>query len=63
MINVENLLNLFLTPSIIESMGGWYPRVIAVMSCVVPTMYVAFSMLCVFSLLLAVYKLVSGVSR
>lgn len=61
MINVQNLLDLFLTDKIIEDMGNWYPRVVAVMSCVLPTMYIAFSMACVFTLFWALWKLVSGV--
>lgn len=60
MINVENLLNLFLTEKIIEDMGCWYPRVLAVMSCVLPTMYVCFSMACVLVLFWSIWKLVSG---
>lgn len=60
MFTVEDILNLFLTPSIIESMGNWYPRVIAVMSCVIPFTYLVFCMVLVFIILLGLWKLVTG---
>lgn len=54
---VENLLMQFITQDTIEKMGAWYPRVLAVMSCVIPTAY----LLCVcgfFGLVLyTVYKI------
>ena len=40
---VEELLTLFISPDTIERMGNWYPRVLAVMSCVIPfTILLAF---------------------
>lgn len=59
MFTVESILDFFLTDTIIESMGNWYPRVIAVMSCVIPTMYIAFTFVSVLYLLYAVWKILS----
>lgn len=59
MFTVESILDFFLTDTIIESMGNWYPRVIAVMSCVIPTMYLAFTFVSVLYLLYSVWKILS----
>ena len=59
MFTVEDLMDLFLTPTIIESMGNWYPRVLAVMSCVIPTMYILFTFVTVAIILGCVWKLVT----
>lgn len=39
---IPELLDNFLTPQMIENMGNWYPRVLAVMACVVPTIVLCF---------------------
>ena len=54
---VEELLTLFISPDTVERMGNWYPRVLAVMSCVIPfTILLAF--LGFFGLVLwSIYKL------
>lgn len=59
MFTVESILDFFLTEPIIEIMGNWYPRVIAVMSCVIPTMYIAFTFVSVLYLLYAVWRILS----
>ena len=55
---VETILNYFLTPDIIEVMGNWYPRVVAVMSCVIPTLYLLFIMVTVVIILACVWRLI-----
>lgn len=37
---IEELLTQFISADTVEKMGAWYPRVLAVMSCVIPFMYV-----------------------
>ena len=63
MFTVEEIMNLFLSETIIENMGNWYPRVLAVMSCVIPFVYLVFAMLCALFLLRAVYRLLAGGGR
>ena len=46
MYTVQNILNMFIDTELQETMGNWYPRVCAVMSCVIPTMYIAFCLFC-----------------
>lgn len=60
MFTVEELMNLFLTESIIEAMGNWYPRVLAVMSCVIPFAYLLFAFSLVYLLLYGLWKVVTG---
>lgn len=43
---IPDLLNNFFTPQMIEDMGNWYPRVLAVMACVVPTIVLCFGGWC-----------------
>lgn len=47
MFTVEDILSYFLTENIVETLGNWYPRVCAVMSCVIPFMYISFTMISV----------------
>ena len=58
MFTVEQIMDLFLTENVIESMGGWYPRVLAVMSCVIPFTYILFTMFTVVLLLYGLWKVV-----
>ena len=58
MYEVQELLEFFISAEYIESMGNWWPRVIAVMSCVIPTMYITFAMVCVILLLVSLYRIV-----
>lgn len=57
MFEVQDILDFFLSPELIDSMGNWYPRVVAVMSCVIPTMYIAFCMVCAVMLLACIWRL------
>jgi hypothetical protein len=59
MYTVQNILNMFIDSELQETMGNWYPRVCAVMSCVIPTMYIAFIMVCVAFCLYALWRFVS----
>lgn len=60
MFTVEEIMNLFLTDTVIESMGNWYPRVLAVMSCVIPFSYLLFGFALAFLLLYGVWRVVTG---
>ena len=42
MFTVQEIMDMFLTETVIEAMGNWYPRVLAVMSCVIPFSYLLF---------------------
>lgn len=59
-INISDLMGLFLTDDIIIAMGNWYPRVLAVMSCVVPFAYLLYGFALSLLLLYGVYRVVSG---
>lgn len=37
---IEYIMNMFLTDEVIETLGNWYPRVMAVMSCVIPFTFI-----------------------
>lgn len=58
MFTVQDVMDLFLTDTVIENLGNWYPRVLAVMSCVIPTLYILFTFLTVSIILGCVWKLV-----
>lgn len=58
MFTVENIMDLFLTETVINNMGNWYPRVLAVMSCVIPTLYILFTFVVVCIILACVWKVV-----
>lgn len=58
MFTVEDILSLFVSQNVIESMGNWWPRVLAVMSCVIPAMYVCFTFVTVCIILACIWKLV-----
>lgn len=58
MFTVENIMDMFLTETVIENMGNWYPRVLAVMSCVIPTAYILFTFVVVAIILACVWKVV-----
>lgn len=58
MYEVQEILDFFISSEMVESMGNWWPRVIAVMSCVIPTMYLLFAMVCVILLLVSIYRIV-----
>lgn len=58
MYTVEDLMNFFVSQNVIDSMGNWYPRVLAVMSCVIPTLYILFTFATVCIILSCVWKLV-----
>lgn len=59
MFTIENIMDMFLTEPVIESMGNWYPRVLAVMSCVIPTAYILFTFATVCIILGCVWKVVT----
>jgi len=59
MFTVQDVMDLFLTETVIESMGNWYPRVLAVMSCVIPTLYILFTLVTVVIILGCIWKLVT----
>lgn len=40
-----DIMMLFIDERMIETLGNWYPRVMAVMSCVIPFTYVSASLL------------------
>lgn len=58
MFTVQDVMDLFLTETVIENMGNWYPRVLAVMSCVIPTLYILFTFVTVAIILGCIWKLV-----
>ena len=58
MFTVEAIMDLFLTPIVIENMGNWYPRVLAVMSCVIPCLYILFTFVTVGIILGCIWKVV-----
>lgn len=58
MFTVEDIMTLFVSQTIIDSMGNWWPRVLAVMSCVIPTLYIAFTFVTVCIILACIWKLV-----
>lgn len=60
MFTVEEFMDLFLSETIIETMGNWYPRVIAVMSCVIPFSYLCFGFALSLLLLYGVWRVVTG---
>lgn len=60
MFTVQEIMDLFLTESVIESMGNWYPRVLAVMSCVIPFSYLLFGFALVLLLLYGIWRVVTG---
>lgn len=58
MYTVEDLMNFFVSQNVIDSMGNWWPRVLAVMSCVIPTLYIVFTFTTVCIILACIWKLV-----
>lgn len=36
----EYIMDIFMTDGLIEKLGNWYPRVLAVMSCVIPFTFI-----------------------
>lgn len=60
MFTIEEIMNMFLTETIIESMGNWYARVLAVMSCVIPFSYIVFGFVLSFLLLYGLWKVLTG---
>lgn len=60
MFTVEEIMDLFLTETIIDTMGNWYPRVIAVMSCVIPFSYLLFGFALALLLLYGIWRVVTG---
>ena len=36
----EYIMDIFMTENLIEKLGNWYPRVLAVMSCVIPFTFI-----------------------
>lgn len=49
----DYIMEMFITDELIETLGNWYPRVMAVMSCVIPTIFIlgvfAVMALCLYS--------------
>lgn len=60
MFTVQEIMDLFLTESVIEAMGNWYPRVLAVMSCVIPFAYLLFGFALSLLLLYGIWRVVTG---
>ena len=58
MFTVEEIMNYFVSQNVIDSMGNWWPRVLAVMSCVIPAMYIGFTFVTVCVILACVWKVV-----
>lgn len=58
MFTVEDIMTLFVSQNIIDSMGNWWPRVLAVMSCVIPALYIVFTFTTVCIILACIWKLV-----
>lgn len=58
MYTVEELMNFFVSQNVIDGMGNWWPRVLAVMSCVIPALYIVFTFATVCIILACVWKLV-----
>lgn len=44
----EYIIDIFMTDGLIEKLGNWYPRVLAVMSCVIPFTFIlgVFAFMC-----------------
>lgn len=59
MFTVEEIMNFFVSQEIIEAMGNWWPRVLAVMSCVIPTIYIAFTFVSVLYVLYSIWRVLS----
>lgn len=59
MFTVETIMDMFLTETVVEDMGNWYPRVLAVMSCVIPTAYILFTFITVGIILACVWKVIA----
>ena len=36
----EYIMDIFMTDNLIDKLGNWYPRVLAVMSCVIPFTFI-----------------------
>lgn len=53
---VEDIMNMFITDNQIADLGNWYPRVLAVMSCVIPTLFIMASFAFIGLILWAVYR-------
>lgn len=53
---VEDIMNMFITDNQIADLGNWYPRVLAVMSCVIPTLFILASFAFIGLILWAVYR-------
>lgn len=51
-------MNFFVSQNVIDSMGNWWPRVLAVMSCVIPALYIVFTFTTVCIILACIWKLV-----
>lgn len=49
---VNDILTLFIDERTIEILGNWYPRVYAVMSCVIPFTFIVMSFVLVGSIVL-----------
>lgn len=58
MFTVEDIMKFFVSDTIIDSMGNWWPRVLAVMSCVIPALYITFTFATVCIILACIWKLV-----
>ena len=58
MYTVEDLMSFFVSQNVIDSMGNWWPRVLAVMSCVIPALYIVFTFTTVCIILACIWKLV-----
>lgn len=44
----EYIMDIFMTDGLIDKLGNWYPRVLAVMSCVIPFTFIlgVFAFMC-----------------
>ena len=53
---VSDIMDMFIDQNAIDIMGNWYPRVYAVMSCVIPFTFILASFAFVGLILWAVYR-------
>lgn len=59
MFTVQQIMEYFVSSDVIETMGNWWPRVLAVMSCVIPALYLGFTFVTVGIILGIIWKLVT----
>lgn len=61
MINIIDFLDFFGIVENAELLGVWYPRVVAVMSCVVPTAYIIITLCIIYFILKSIWGMLANV--